>query len=63
MALKKMQITIEGIKDGEKSVVHQCNWNGDLGEWMEIGGECGVAIMDYDEAVMHFKSKGMEKHK
>ena len=52
MAIKKLTITIVAMKDGKETTVHSCSWNGDLADWVDIGGEFAGAIKDYDKVVM-----------
>jgi len=52
MAIRKSRIVITGIKDGKETEVHNCLWDGFLDDWMELGGEFGGAIEDFDEIVM-----------
>lgn len=54
MAVEEVKIEIKGIKDGKETIVHECMWDGDLGEWMDIGGEVVLAL-DYDRAIMTLK--------
>ncbi len=53
-AIEKVEIEVKGVKDGKETPVYNCIWDGDLGDWMEIGGEVVLAL-DYDEAVVTFK--------
>ena len=56
MSLRKVEITIKGIKDEKETVIHVCKWDGDLEDWIgDIGGEFGAAIMEYDEVTMSAK--------
>ena len=57
MSIKKVKVVITGSKDGKESVAHECKWDGDLGDWMDIGGECAAAIEECDKVTMYFKSK------
>jgi len=52
MAIKKSTITITATKGEKETEVHRCMWDGDLGDWMEIGGEFAGAIEDHDKVVM-----------
>lgn len=54
MSIEKVEIEVKGIKDGKETLVYDCIWDGDLGDWMEIGGEVVLAL-DYDQAIMTFK--------
>lgn len=65
MSIKKVSITIKGIKDGKEEKIYSTKWEGDLGEWMEdIGGEFAGAITgDYDEVIMSAKGVKNERSK
>ncbi len=60
MSIEKVRVEIKGVKDGKEIPVHDCTWDGDLGEWMEIGGEVVLAL-DYDQAIITLKKIGRKK--
>jgi len=57
MSIKKVKITITGIKNSERKKIHETKWAGALDDWMmDIGGEFAGAIEeDFDEVVMSAK--------
>lgn len=57
MSIEKVEIEVKGIKNGKETLLYDCIWDGDLGDWMEIGGEVVLAL-DYDQAIMTLKKVG-----
>ena len=57
MGTKKVDIFVKGVKDGQESVFYTCSWDGALGEWMDIGKECVVALHECDTVSIIFENK------
>lgn len=59
MSIKKTKVKVLGIKgyteaahdnwEEEKNTIHETIWDGDLGDWMEIGGEAAGFLEEYKE--------------
>ena len=52
MSLVKTKVSVEAVKDGKETDVYTCTWDGDLGDWMDIGGEVGGVVGDHDKVVV-----------
>lgn len=52
MSLPKAKVTVKAYESGKEVDIYECTWDGDLGEWMDIGGEAGGAICDHEKVVV-----------
>ena len=58
MSIAKVNLTVSVVKGSTKKTVYKNTWDGDLGDWMEIGGEIAGAIeSDYDKIIVEFEQK------
>ena len=55
MAIKEIKIVIKATEGDKEIDIYSCSWDGELGEWMEIGGEVAAAAVNYDNVVMHLR--------
>lgn len=63
MAVTKTTIEVNGINGTQKKLIYKENtWDGDLGEWMAIGGEAAGVLDDYEkvEVVLTPKKGGIK---
>jgi hypothetical protein len=58
MSIKKLKITIKGVKEGKETIIYNTEWDGDVDDWVnDIGSEFVTAIAGkkYDEVLISSK--------
>ena len=57
MSLPKTEVQVIGMNPGKEKVVYKADWDGDLSDWIDIGGEVGSVLDKYEEIRIAFRRK------
>lgn len=63
MSIKKLNVVVKSISKGKEKIIYKTTWDGNLDDWIDIGGECAGVIDESDGVTISLKpaSKGRQK--